>query len=120
MEEDKKKGKFNVTALLLCIALVVICIMGIYIYQLSVEKAIVTRRAESLNTQIANLEGRSKYLEGVLDQISSLVDEAMGRAEKDSGDSVAEKAESGETGRKAVSGEEASHIGVISGEESGE
>lgn len=74
---ENTKSKMNVWAVLLVIALIVICGMGIYIYKISAEKQIEIDKTESLNNQITHLQARSEILEDTLNKISVMIDEVM-------------------------------------------
>lgn len=84
--DEKKKSKLSVWALLFFIALIAICVMGIFLYKLSAEKNIEVERTESLNKQITHLQSRAEVLENTLNQISALINDVM----TNSGDQVEE------------------------------
>lgn len=102
MEENKKK--VSVSTVLLIIAIIIIVIQAIFNYQFCSEKKIAEEKVESLNNQIANLEGNVGSYRDTLDEIANLVNSALNS-------SVDENVEvqSGET--EGVSGEEVTESG---------
>lgn len=71
--EEKKTVKISLTGVLLILALIVIIVMGMFIFKLSKEKTNETEKVASLNNQIRNLENTINTLQGKMDNISNIV-----------------------------------------------
>ena len=73
--EGKNTAKFSVSTLLLLIAIIVIAVMGCFIYKLNKDKVAETQRADELQTQVSSLDGTVSDLQGKMDTISEIIND---------------------------------------------
>ena len=71
--EQKNTITISVTTLLLVVAIIVICIMGYFIYNLSTEKQIAISKTEELNSEISTLENTVDTLQTTIDNVANTV-----------------------------------------------
>lgn len=76
MEKENKNG--SASTLLLVIAIIVIAVMGVYIYKLNNEKNEEIQKSESLQTQVSSLNSTVSELQGKLDTISETINDDKG------------------------------------------
>ena len=73
--EGKDTTKISVSTLLLLIAIIVIAVMGCFIYKLNKDKVAQTQRANELQTQLSSLDGTVSNLQGKMDAISEIIND---------------------------------------------
>lgn len=71
--EENKGIKISVSTFFLLIAIIVIIIMGFFMYKIYNDKEKATSKIEELNTQTDNLQSTIENLQGKLDSISSTI-----------------------------------------------
>lgn len=69
--EDKKVIKISLSTFFLFLAIIVIVVMGIFMYKLYNEKSIETEKSSELQTQVNILNGTINNLQGKIDSISN-------------------------------------------------
>ena len=70
---EKKPIKISLSTFFLIIAIIVIIVMGIFIYKISVDKIKAEEKAEVLNSEVTELEGAVDNLQGKIDSISNTI-----------------------------------------------
>ena len=71
--EEKKVTKISLSTFFLILAIIVILIMGIFIFRLYNEKAEETKKSSELQTQVNSLNGTINDLQGKIDNISETI-----------------------------------------------
>ena len=71
--EDKKVTKTSLSTFLLIIAIIIIAIMGFFIYKLNSEKAIEVKKSADLQAQVSNLNSTVSNLQSKMNTISETV-----------------------------------------------
>ena len=71
--DEKKTTKVGISTLFLIFAILVIIVMGWFIYKLNNEKSLETKRAQELQSQVNNLNETVGQLQGKLDTISNTI-----------------------------------------------
>lgn len=71
--EDKKVTKISLSTFLLIIAIIIIAIMGFFIYKLNSEKAIEVKKSADLQAQVSNLNSTVSNLQSKMNTISETV-----------------------------------------------
>lgn len=71
--EEKQPIKVNLSTILLIIALIVIAVMGYFIYKFYNDKELATDKVEELNGQVSNLENTIDNLQAKLDNVSNII-----------------------------------------------
>ena len=69
--EEKKQVKISMSGFFLILAIIVIAVMGYFIYKISTEKTEKENQIASLNNEISSLQSSSKDLQGKLDSIAN-------------------------------------------------
>lgn len=73
--EEKNVTKVNLSTFLLIIAIIVIVIMGVFIYKLNNEKNIETKKSADLQTQVSSLNSIVNNLQSKINTISETVND---------------------------------------------
>lgn len=71
--EDKKVTKISLSTFLLIIAIIIIAIMGFFIYKLNSEKAIEVKKSADLQAQVSSLNSTVSNLQSKINTISETV-----------------------------------------------
>lgn len=71
--EDKNVAKINLSTLFLIIAIIVIAIMGIFIYKLNNDKTAEIQKSTELQSQVSILNGTVSELQGKINNISETI-----------------------------------------------
>ena len=71
--EDKKGIKISLSTLFLILSLIIIIVMGIFIYKFYNEKTEATKKSAELQTQVNSLNGTVSNLQGKLNSISETI-----------------------------------------------
>ena len=71
--EEKKQMKISMSGFFLILAIIVIAVMGYFIYKISTEKTEKENQIASLNNEISSLQSSSKDLQGKLDSIANTI-----------------------------------------------
>ena len=71
--EEKKQVKISTPGFFLILAIIVIAVMGYFIYKISSEKAEKENQIVSLNNEISNLQSSSRELQGKIDNIANAI-----------------------------------------------
>lgn len=70
---DKKVTKISLSTFLLIIAIIIIAIMGFFIYKLNSEKAIEVKKSADLQAQVSSLDSTVSNLQSKINTISETV-----------------------------------------------
>lgn len=71
--EDKKVTKISLSTFLLIIAIIIIAIMGFFIYKLNSEKVIEVKKSADLQAQVSSLNSTVSNLQSKINTISETV-----------------------------------------------
>ena len=71
--EEKKVKIINLSTVFLILALIVIVVMGVYIYKLNTDKTIEIQKSTELQAQVNSLNGKVSELQGKIDSISATI-----------------------------------------------
>ena len=71
--EEKKATTISLSTFLLILAIIIIVIMGVFIFKLSNEKTAETEKVANLNNEISSLQGTVNQLQGKIDNISNTI-----------------------------------------------
>lgn len=71
--EDKKVTKISLSTFLLIFAIIIIVIMGVFIFKLNNEKTVETQRATELETQVSNLNSTVNNLQEKINKVSETI-----------------------------------------------
>ncbi|MBR3003289.1 MAG: hypothetical protein IKF38_07060 [Clostridia bacterium] len=71
--EEKKVTKISLSIFLLILAIIIIAIMGVFIFKLNNEKTIETQKATELQAQVNNLNGTVSNLQEKINTISATI-----------------------------------------------
>ena len=71
--EEKKVTKISLSTFLLILAIIIIVIMGVFIFKLSNEKNVETQRATELETQVSNLNRTVNNLQEKINKVSETI-----------------------------------------------
>ena len=70
---EKKKLKVSLLSILLLVSIIVIVVMGYYIYRLSGEKKLDTQEISNLKTKVSQVEEKSNTLQNTIENIKNTV-----------------------------------------------
>lgn len=79
--EEKNVAKISLSTLFLIIAIIVIIIMGVFIYKLNNDKVSANKEIANLNNQIKSLESTVSNLQGTIDNISNTINTSKNNAD---------------------------------------
>lgn len=71
--EDKNTIKVSLSTVFLIIAIIVIIIMGMFMFKIVGDKAKAEEKVENLNGEVSNLEGKVNDLQGKINSISNTI-----------------------------------------------
>lgn len=71
--DEKKSVKISLSTFFLVLAIIVIIIMGYFIYKLNNEKTVETEKVANLNNEVSSLQGTVNQLQGKIDNISNTI-----------------------------------------------
>ena len=71
--EEKKATTISLSTFLLILAIIIIVIMGVFIFKLNSEKTAETGKVANLNNEISSLQGTVNQLQGKIDNISNTI-----------------------------------------------
>ena len=71
--EEKKQMNVSMSGFFLAIAIIVIAVMGYFIYKISTEKEEKEKQIASLNKEISGLQSSSRELQGKIDNIANTI-----------------------------------------------
>ena len=71
--EEKKATTISLSTFLLILAIIIIVIMGVFIFKLNSEKTAVTGKVANLNNEISSLQGTVNQLQGKIENISNTI-----------------------------------------------
>ena len=80
--KEKKVTKINLSTLLLIFAIVVIIIMGMFIYKLNIEKENAIQKSVELQSQVDVLKNTVDTLQGKIDSISEIINMSKNESKK--------------------------------------
>ena len=84
--KENENGSINIMSLLLFIALVIIVIMGVFMFKISNEKDIEVKKSEALQAEVDTLKNNVNDLQGKIDTISATINpntKSENKSEKD-------------------------------------
>ena len=71
--KEKNVIKISLSTIFIIIAIIVIIVMGVFIYKLNNEKTIEIKKSSELQSQVNNLNGKVSELQGKIDTISNTI-----------------------------------------------
>ena len=71
--KEKKQVKVSMSGFFLAIAIIIIAVMGYFIYKISTEKEDKENQIASLNNEISSLQSSSRELQGKIDSIANTI-----------------------------------------------
>ena len=71
--EDKKVTKISLSTFLLIFAIIIIVVMGVFIFKLNNEKTLETQRSTELETQVSNLNSTVNNLQEKINKVSETI-----------------------------------------------
>ena len=71
--EEKNTSKISLSTVFLILAIIVILVMGIFIYKLNNDKTAEIKKSTDLQAQVNNLNGTISELQGKIDSISQTI-----------------------------------------------
>ena len=71
--EEKKQVKISMSGFFLILAIIVIAVMGYFIYKISTEKAEKENQIANLNNEVSSLQSASRELQGKIDNIANTI-----------------------------------------------
>lgn len=71
--DEKKPVKINLSTFFLVLAIIVIIVMGYFIYKLNTEKTVETEKNANLNNEVSNLQSTVNSLNEKINNISNIV-----------------------------------------------
>ena len=71
--EEKKQIKISVSGFFLILAIIVIVVMGYFIYKISTEKTEKENQIANLNNEVSSLQSASRELQGKIDNIANTI-----------------------------------------------
>ena len=80
--EEKKQIKVSMSGFFLAIAIIIIAVMGYFIYKISTEKKEKENQVASLNNEISSLQSSSRELQGKIDNIANTISNTTNTVEK--------------------------------------
>lgn len=110
--EEKKVTKISLSTFFLILAIIIIILMGIFIYKLYNEKTIETEKSTELQKQVNNLNGTVSDLQEKIDSIS----EITANTTKNNNSNSTNVAESQNSNNKTSSTNTSTEITTLNGE----
>ena len=80
--EEKNVAKISLSTLFLILAIIVIIIMGVFIYKLNNDKTAEVQKSTELQAQVNNLNGTVSDLQGKINNISETINTSNATTEK--------------------------------------